>query len=114
LDGFLDLLSDRAFPNDSQRAVGLEYEIVDHTADGITLRVSADIDPLATDKHAHRIGTAVPRVPQPGALIGMSGAENPACDTRRTPLGAGRHETLGEATEPGGQLRDPPSDWTTR
>lgn len=49
LDGFLDLLSDRAFPNDSYRAVGMEYEIVDHTADGITLQVSAGIDPVATE-----------------------------------------------------------------
>lgn len=49
LDGFLDLLSDRAFPNDSHRAVGLEYEIIDHTADGITLQVSAGIDPLAAE-----------------------------------------------------------------
>ena len=48
LDGFLDLVSERAFPDDSYRAVGLEYEIVHHTADGITLEVSAGIDLLAT------------------------------------------------------------------
>ena len=43
-------LSDRAFPNnDSHRAVGLEYAIVDHTADGIMLQVTAGIDPLASD-----------------------------------------------------------------
>ncbi|AOS94816.1 hypothetical protein AN480_27400 (plasmid) [Mycobacterium intracellulare subsp. chimaera] len=47
LDGFLDLLSERAFPNDSSRAVGLDYHIVAHTADSVTLNVSADIDPLA-------------------------------------------------------------------
>lgn len=47
LDGFLDLLSERAFPNDSSRTVGLEYHIVDHTADSVTLNVSASIDPLA-------------------------------------------------------------------
>lgn len=49
MDGFLDLLSDRAFPNDSWRAVGLEYAIVGHTADGVTLQVSAGIDPLAIE-----------------------------------------------------------------
>ena len=43
-------MSDRAFPNnDSHRAVGLEYAIVDHTADGIMLQVTAGIDPLASD-----------------------------------------------------------------
>lgn len=49
LDGFLDVLSERAFPNDSYRAVGLEYAIVAHTADAITLQVSAGIDPPATE-----------------------------------------------------------------
>lgn len=49
LDGFLDLVSDRAFSDDSYRAVGLEYEIVAHTVDAVTLKVSADIDPLADE-----------------------------------------------------------------
>lgn len=47
LDEFLDLVSERAFGKDSYRAVGLEYHIVDHTPDGVTLKVSAGIDHLA-------------------------------------------------------------------
>ena len=49
LDVFLDLVSERAFGDDHYRAVGLEYHIVGHTADGVTLTVSADIDPLAAE-----------------------------------------------------------------
>nr|AVN58588.1 hypothetical protein B5P44_p00293 [Mycolicibacterium sp. CBMA 213] len=47
LEGFLDLLSDRAFSEASYRAVGLDYRIIGHTADTVTLQVSAAADPLA-------------------------------------------------------------------
>ena len=49
LDGFLDLLSERAFGDDGHRAVGLEYHVVDHTPEGVTLTVAANIDPLAAE-----------------------------------------------------------------
>ncbi|MDD4865625.1 MAG: hypothetical protein PHQ28_00350 [Mycobacterium sp.] len=49
LDGSLDVVSDRAFADDSHRAVGLECRIVGHTADSVTLAVTADIDPLVTE-----------------------------------------------------------------
>lgn len=49
LEGFLDLVSDRAFGKDSYRAVGLDYEIVGHSADSVTLQVSAGIDDLADE-----------------------------------------------------------------
>ncbi len=48
-EGFLDLLSERAFTDDSYRAVGLDYQIVGHTADGVTLKVAANIDPRASE-----------------------------------------------------------------
>lgn len=49
LEGFLDLLSDRAFGEGSYRAVGLDYQIVGHTADTVTLQVSAGVDRLADE-----------------------------------------------------------------